>query len=327
MFDSTVRYGIVAGSPALDTIKDPDIRARMQVVTAAGTLTLLDWLRDGKVDAILQNVATLNYLNLHVYQKKLKIALVVDDHPANRLLLSRQLSFLGIRSMSAESGAQALEVHAKHVFDLMITDCSMPEMDGFTLVKEIRRRESGPQGRCLIIGYTADARQEVLALASEAGMDECLIKPVALEQLQRALTRHGEAGLRFNDARSKPEIEVDHDIALRSGIRSAIHRFSDGDQEMGSIFLKTLLAANLSDAEELAAAMRAEDAVKAAQLAHKIKGGAQLIDASSLIAACIALEQALASDPLQSQGHYEQLRAALDTVNRTLENPALLTAA
>ena len=64
--------------------------------------------------------------------------LVVDDHPANRLLRS-QLSELGQQISEASSGEEALALLAHQAFDLIITDCNMPGMSGIELTQTLRR--------------------------------------------------------------------------------------------------------------------------------------------------------------------------------------------
>ena len=69
-------------------------------------------------------------------------ALVVEDHPASRQILSLQLEALGINTCVCESAAMALELIKDHHFDLMLTDQSMPGMQGSELAKQIRSLET-----------------------------------------------------------------------------------------------------------------------------------------------------------------------------------------
>ncbi len=80
-------------------------------------------------------------------QRALSI-LIVDDHPVNRMVLNRQLSLLGHTVTEATSGQEALVYWQQERFDLLITDCTMPGMDGFTLTqKKFAMREA--QRLCL----------------------------------------------------------------------------------------------------------------------------------------------------------------------------------
>lgn len=119
-------------------------------------------------------------------------ALVVDDHPAGRMLLARQLSHLAVDAVCAGDGAEALSLCAAREggFDVVITDCNMPAMNGFELTRRIREQERAwRRPRVPVLGYSADARRQNLERALLAGMDDCLFKPIDLDSLARVLHR------------------------------------------------------------------------------------------------------------------------------------------
>ena len=124
--------------------------------------------------------------------------LVVDDHPANRMLLASQLDTLGCVIETANDGGAAFarwegQRQEGAPFDLILTDCSMPTMSGEDLARAIRAREQGLTGTNAapkltpIIGVTANAQPEALTQALDAGMTLCLVKPLGLDALHRAL--------------------------------------------------------------------------------------------------------------------------------------------
>ncbi len=71
-------------------------------------------------------------------------ALIVDDNTTNRGILDRQLKTWGMRSTSASSAAEGLRILAEQSFDVVLIDFQMPEMDGMTLAREIRRQTQTP---------------------------------------------------------------------------------------------------------------------------------------------------------------------------------------
>ncbi len=120
--------------------------------------------------------------------------LVVDDHPASRLLLQSQLDALGCIASTENDGRAGLSAWREHRFDVVITDCSMPVMSGEDLARAIRvaetSRENGHHGDRLhtpVIGMTANAQPEFAQEAMASGMTRCLVKPLGLDALRDVL--------------------------------------------------------------------------------------------------------------------------------------------
>ncbi|MFQ2108598.1 ATP-binding protein [Aeromonas rivipollensis] len=109
--------------------------------------------------------------------------LVVDDNHANQILLRQQLKHLGHEVSVRSNGLEALRAVGSHPFDLVITDCQMPVMDGFELARNLRAR-----GHELPVwGFTAHALPRERELCLAAGMNDCLFKPIGLARLRSAL--------------------------------------------------------------------------------------------------------------------------------------------
>ncbi len=109
--------------------------------------------------------------------------LVVDDNHANQTLLRQQLKHLGHDVSVRANGLEALRALTSHPFDLVITDCQMPVMDGFELTRNLRAR-----GHELPVwGFTAHAQPRERELCLAAGMNDCLFKPIGLARLRAAL--------------------------------------------------------------------------------------------------------------------------------------------
>lgn len=111
--------------------------------------------------------------------RKLSV-MVVDDHPANRLLLSRQLAVLGHQVVEAENGLLGWQQWQQQPLDVIITDVNMPVMDGLSLTRRIRDSQTQP---VIIIGLTANAQVSERERCLAAGMDECLFRPLELSRL------------------------------------------------------------------------------------------------------------------------------------------------
>ncbi|WP_411566560.1 transporter substrate-binding domain-containing protein [Pseudomonas orientalis] len=204
--------------------------------------------------------------------------LVVDDYPANRLLLARQLSFLGHRITTAEDGIQGLECWRAGQFDGVITDCNMPFKNGYQLARDIRVQES-ERGLlpCLLLGFTANAQPEEAERCRQAGMDGCLFKPTGIDDLRVALASRST----YVPSPEAAAFDLSTLITLTGEDRQAL-----------SELLIPLLDSLAADRALLPALQRKVDFARLHDLAHRAKGGARMVKARELILRCEALEAA-----------------------------------
>jgi two-component system response regulator MprA len=121
------------------------------------------------------------------------IILVVDDDPEILRLMDRGLSYSGYAIDRATSGEQALALAREHPPDLVILDVMLPSLDGL----EVCRRLRATRPTLPILMLTAKGRIPDRVAGLDAGADDYLIKPFALDELQariRALLRRARGG-------------------------------------------------------------------------------------------------------------------------------------
>jgi two-component system sensor histidine kinase/response regulator len=112
--------------------------------------------------------------------------LLVDDNFVNRTIGAKQLSALGYTAEVVDGARRGLEVVQNGKSDIVLMDCEMPEMDGYTAVAEIRRRE-GTSRHTVVIALTAHVTEDERRKCLNAGMDDYLSKPVKLQTLGEML--------------------------------------------------------------------------------------------------------------------------------------------
>ncbi|WP_248794695.1 ATP-binding protein [Pseudomonas sp. MWU13-2105] len=196
--------------------------------------------------------------------------LIVDDLSANCLVLNQQLRFLGQQVVACQSAEAALQALRQEPFDLVITDCNMPEMSGYALAEAIRRIEAREQRPpCPVVGCTANAMSDERERCQQAGMTELLVKPVSLDELARLL------------ASILPERSFDiHALSAMTCANAEVMRRmllelrKNLEQERGALEV----AVGLGNWKGLAVAI------------HRLKGIACLIDAIALARACADLD-------------------------------------
>ncbi|MNJ09682.1 Virulence sensor protein BvgS precursor [compost metagenome] len=205
--------------------------------------------------------------------------LVVDDHPANLLLMTQQLNYLELQHRSADNGREGLDLWRREPFDVLIVDCNMPHMSGYQFAQTVRANElQAGLPRCTILGYTANAQLEVRERCQQAGMDDCLLKPISLKAL----------GMRLAKAQPLPPRQSPAPLFDLQALGPVV---GDSAADLQRLLekLHCNLAKDRTTLEELDPCHQAEQLMSEA---HRMLGAARIIQADTLINACEQLESA-----------------------------------
>ncbi len=204
-----------------------------------------------------------------------KTVLVVDDNEINRFVAREQVETVGYRVETASNGQIAVEMIKKHDFVLVLMDCQMPVMDGYTAVAEVRKWEKDVGKHTPIIALTAHAmageRDKVLA----AGMDDYLSKPLRAHALEKMLDRYVATK---HTTKTQHQSEPTNSSAL------------DGEIERSARLIELFLDQVPKTLTELENSIR-EDQGNTRALAHKLKGS------------CLALGARLMADEAEMLQH------------------------
>jgi CheY-like chemotaxis protein len=115
--------------------------------------------------------------------------LLAEDNPACQYVAWAMLLRLGHKADMVNNGLEVLEALKRKNYALVLMDIAMPLMDGITATQEIRR-SFPPSEQPKIVAYTAYDLPEVRKKCLEAGMDDYIIKPVRLNELQAMLMKY-----------------------------------------------------------------------------------------------------------------------------------------
>ena len=208
--------------------------------------------------------------------------LVVDDHPVNRLLLKQQLQLLGLQVECANSGEPALALWRDGRYDLVITDCHMPEMDGYELtraIRELERLEARP--RMPVIAWTANVLSEEKQRCKAAGMDAILTKPTELAELRAKLLHW----LTQDMTCSAQQLQVEQDAAdsvIDMQILSKVAKRPVAKVAM----LREFNLHNRHDVANLLAALQDGNPSAVVRCANRLKGSSYMVGAMELVEVC-----------------------------------------
>ncbi len=253
------------------------------------------------------------------------LVLAVDDNSVNRDLIARQVKYLGLRVETAENGAQALVLWKSGRFDAVITDCHMPEMDGYELARGIRKSEGARPGRRTpVIAWTANALADEADHCREAGMDEVLVKPASLPQLKTVLAR----ALSIDESQSAASLSADEGEGEEGAAANAnaspdqlapidftVLAMSAPDASEHPAILEDFRAGMLRDHARLIEKLERGDLANVERTAHRMKGSSRMVGAKALADACAALEQAAQAGDASRLG---EIRMDLDNAIRRL---------
>jgi CheY-like chemotaxis protein len=254
---------------------------------------------------------------------KLKI-LCAEDFPTNQIIVRTLLEELGHEVDVAENGRLAVAACAKKRYDLVLMDGRMPEMDGATAARMIRRGgEAGAvvlDPQVMIVALTANASDEDRARYLACGMDGFLSKPIDEEalhfQLACAIERQLGRGFALEPLASAPSTaELDAMFGVFTGpgpLAPAAHVAGQGDaldRRMRAAFAADLPRRRA----ELDQALRDSDRAACAMVLHGLRGSAAYLGEDGLGQLCRELETAA------DAGNLAALRDALPRLSRMLD--------
>ena|GEM_PF-452849 len=114
--------------------------------------------------------------------------LVVDDNPMNLLVAQKLIEKLGHEVVTSTNGEEAIQAWIAEEPEMIFMDLQMPVMDGMEATQEIRRRMEGKSPYFLsIVALTADAEPSTREKALASGLNDVLVKPASIDQLEHSI--------------------------------------------------------------------------------------------------------------------------------------------
>lgn len=228
--------------------------------------------------------------------------LVVDDFPPNLTVLRLQLEKLGMLASCCGSAEEALDFLARQSVDILITDCQMPQMDGYELVQTLLIRDLLGQGAAptVILGCTANALPREEERARHVGMDDLLRKPLTATRLQQSLAQHNP------ETRQAPDLE-------------ALHALANQQPEVIELMRQQMHDAIRADLALLTGTPPAPEELS--RIAHRLKASWSLLGMPAALRACLVLEslpEALESGRLAQVDIQTLIRNFSDVMQQSL---------
>jgi PAS domain S-box-containing protein len=259
--------------------------------------------------------------------------LVAEDNDINRRLAMFMLQKLGCQSDFASNGQEAVQSWENVSYDVILMDCHMPVLDGYSATRMIRELERLPahagRHRTQIIAMTANAMRGDREKCLEAGMDDYISKPVRMELLQAALNKL------IHPAEPKPEEPISAEPVLAPELMESIESsVAELQRELGPEAAVELLVSFLNDTPASLAALTtlARGGVREtfARAAHSLAGSCSIFGLDDMRRLALELEERAAKgespkcDPLIAtlNERFLAVRPALERLRTVIQEPA-----
>lgn len=238
-----------------------------------------------------------------------KTALIVDDEPSQLSLSKELLKSLGLECNTALNGTDALTKLKQNTYSLVLTDIQMPEMDGFDLIKNIRKLYKPSALPVIALSGRTDVDAETYKLA---GFNRSLPKPYKPAKLQETIAEIFKLELKKKEKKnsnSRPTNTEYYDL-------QDIYDFSAGDEEAVQTILEAFIESARSQMKLVAVARENKDYKEVARLAHKMIPMLKQLNASAIATQMERLEK----NEKFSDEDFNALQNSLSQLLHELEN-------
>lgn len=220
--------------------------------------------------------------------------LLAEDHATNQKVILRILDRLGYKADVAENGFEVIDALRRQVYDVILMDVQMPEMDGLEATRRIR---SSKMAQPRIIALTAGTTEAERQRCMKVGMDDFIMKPVQVDELVRALTKN-VTPTPVAKPPSAPEVQplasVPPSVVIDpSTFQNFILAIGADAPDIAVSIIKDYLVETPRQLARLREALKGEDMVTVERTVHNLKSSSALLGAVNLANLCKELEAVL----------------------------------
>lgn len=228
--------------------------------------------------------------------------LIAEDNAVNQFVIGRMLDKIGCKYHIVANGNEVLDAMRESEFDLILMDCQMPEMDGYTASRLIRKSDS-LNNTIPIIALTANAVQGDELKCREAGMSGYLSKPIDRKALDAALRRY-----LLSTSQSSQGALIDQTV-----LGQFDELQMEGEPDILIEVIDSFFATSPRRIAAISEFIGNQDMAAAAREAHALKSGAQALGAMLLGQFCQKMEDLGGSkDVAAVRSLFELLKNAYD---------------
>jgi CheY-like chemotaxis protein/HPt (histidine-containing phosphotransfer) domain-containing protein len=246
--------------------------------------------------------------------------LLIEDNPANQIIVRHFLEIIGCRIDCADNGQQAMEKIVAGQYDLIVMDVQMPIMNGYEAAHCIRNELKF--SHLPIIAMTANATQEDRKRCLNAGMDDFIAKPIYQDQIYLLLAKWLPDKHQLHEI--KQELMNSQHGSSFFNINALKHMLNN-DIELARKFSRKFIQIAEEALSEIETAKKHCDIKSMGFLGHKLKSSARTLGAHHFADLCDGLEMAgINNDWLQAEQLSRQILASFHHIKRQIEQACLI---
>ena len=253
------------------------------------------------------------------------LVLFAEDNPVNCKVICMMLERLGVAVETATNGTDAWNKIRRHRYGLLITDCHMPEMDGYELSEKVRALEkAGSRQRLPIVALTADALLGTKERCRASGMDDYLPKPVDRAALNETIQRWLPKAVQLRQPADVPSDDEAMPVIVSFGTDAIldlryIHDAVGGDETMVGPLLQDYMRNARRLVDDMLDAFAKQDFARAREAAHAAKGTSRLAGAVRFANLCEQIELFLcAGDAVRAAEYARRIEPELAVVSQAV---------
>ncbi len=203
--------------------------------------------------------------------------LVAEDNEANQEVMKAMMEELGHEMVLCRNGKEVLNISHLNQFDLILMDCQMPMMDGFTATKKLREQKLTTP----IVALTAYSLEEEIKKCKEAGMDDVVTKPVSIEVIEQVIQKWGQQ----KQKKENTEEVIDKKAVINLKKLQTSKRPNFVTERFDS-FQKTIV----EEMQLLSKLVQVSNFEEIAKVAHRLKTSSGIVGAKKVMLLCTQIE-------------------------------------
>ncbi|CZF86125.1 ATP-binding protein [Grimontia marina] len=262
--------------------------------------------------------------------------LVAEDNATNQTVIEKQLTYLGYHVVMTSDGLEALRAYRNKAFTLVLTDCHMPNMDGYELTKAIREIQKERAEFVPIVALTANALVGEAERCIETGMNDFIAKPVEIDVIQKVLSKWCAQSKPFEAPKDEYQKTMSESSASKTAAeQEALTSLHDIKVELDPEVLKKLFWGDTETYAEVLGEFikhcepelnvlsdfRAPyNYAEIKMLSHKLKTSSRSIGAIELSDLCMQIEKSATSENPDTERLLDDLRPVLSATLLTVHH-------